>query len=318
MRSVLAPASLAVLALTLTSVPADAQRRYPLAPETSAGDYLHPMFEAWYTNPDGSHTISFGYYDRNEGGDPMYIPIGPDNFVTPSEYDGMQPEYFPERRERGVFTVTVPPDFPSTEAVTWTLRNHGGEYSVPGRWGVGAYEMSHLGMASGSLPPVIRMDPDGPVHNGIVEPFFAEDKEAEVGEPLELTIWARDNMREDASRDSSAVSVTWYKHQGAGAVVFSPDPTPPEPPAADSAAAAGRGGGGGGGGGAGGRGGGPPPPNVATAPVDGDGMTTVMATFAEPGNYVLRVFVIATGAGDSSYGNQCCWTAGYVRVEVDD
>jgi hypothetical protein len=46
-------------------------------------------------------------------------------------------------------------------------------------------------------------------------------------------------------------------------------------------------------------------------------MTTVLATFAEPGDYVLRVVVIAEGAGDSSFGNQCCWTTGYVRVEVE-
>jgi hypothetical protein len=275
------------------------------------------MFESWYLNPDGTYTISFGYYNRNDGEDPVYIPIGPDNFVTPSEYDGMQPEFFADRRERGVFTVTVPADWPSTEPVVWTLRNAGGEYSVPGRWGINSYEMSHLGMASGSLTPALRMDEDGPIHEGIVEVFFGEDKDAEVGEPLELTVWARDRMREDATRDSSDVSVTWYKHQGAGAVVFSPDPTPPEPPAADSAAApAGRGGGGGGG--AGGRGGGPPPPNVVEAPLTGDGWVTVMATFAEPGEYVLRAVVIASDAGDSSFGNQCCWTTGFVRVEVDD
>ena len=47
----------------------------------------------------------------------------------------------------------------------------------------------------------------------------------------------------------------------------------------------------------------------------GDGLTpltsTTEATFSEPGDYLVIVQVL-----QGSYGGQCCWTNGYVRVAV--
>jgi hypothetical protein len=42
----------------------------------------------------------------------------------------------------------------------------------------------------------------------------------------------------------------------------------------------------------------------------------VVATFSEPGEYMLRAQVDNFRAPDSSSGDQCCWTNGYVRVTV--
>jgi hypothetical protein len=49
---------------------------------------------------------------------------------------------------------------------------------------------------------------------------------------------------------------------------------------------------------------------------DGEGVARVVATFSEPGEYILHAQVDNWGATDSSSGNQCCWTNGYVRVTV--
>jgi hypothetical protein len=47
-----------------------------------------------------------------------------------------------------------------------------------------------------------------------------------------------------------------------------------------------------------------------------EGSASSTATFTQAGNYVLRVRVDNFGRPDTSAGNQCCWTNGYVRVAV--
>ena len=49
---------------------------------------------------------------------------------------------------------------------------------------------------------------------------------------------------------------------------------------------------------------------------EGIGEATTTATFSEAGDYVLRVRVDNWAANDSSSGDQCCWTNGYVPVSV--
>ena len=44
--------------------------------------------------------------------------------------------------------------------------------------------------------------------------------------------------------------------------------------------------------------------------------STTTATFKQPGDYVIRGRVDNFGRVDTSAGNQCCWTNGYVKVTV--
>ncbi|SVE22695.1 uncharacterized protein METZ01_LOCUS475549, partial [marine metagenome] len=37
----------------------------PLPMTSSKGQTVTPSFEGWYQNPDGSYTLSFGYFNRN-------------------------------------------------------------------------------------------------------------------------------------------------------------------------------------------------------------------------------------------------------------
>jgi hypothetical protein len=48
----------------------------------------------------------------------------------------------------------------------------------------------------------------------------------------------------------------------------------------------------------------------------GEGTARVVATFSEPGEYMLHAQVDNWRSPDSSSGDQCCWTNGYVRVTV--
>lgn len=286
-------------AAVLLGVTASAQRQRPLSPLPADGLRVVPFFDGWYQNPDGTVSLSFGYSNLNRT-ELVEIPLGPDNFIQPAEYDGRQPTSFPplvptvtgdgsgapnagrRQRERGVFTVTVPAGFRGD--VVWTLRYQGQTYAVPGRARVGAYQLQWP-MAMGSVPPLVRFaatgGPEGRGPAGVQAP----PQRASAGRPLPLTVWLDD----DSTREPDpvtvqprggarpAINVGWIKHSGPGSVAFTP------------ATAA-----------------------VATL----QGTTATSAVFERPGEYVVRVRADNFGRLDTSPGNQCCWTNGYVRVTV--
>lgn len=148
------------------------ERNFPLAPTNSANNIVAPYFDGWYVNPDGTYTLSFGFMNRNEE-DLIEIPLGPNNFIEPAEFDGVQPTSFPVvsyggfggPRERGVFGVVIPADYRGD--VWWTLTTGNYTTKVPGRLVSpgpviqGAYELSTEGQASGSMRPGIRFTPTG-------------------------------------------------------------------------------------------------------------------------------------------------------------
>jgi hypothetical protein len=282
----------------------DAQLPRPLGPVPEQAR-VAPFFDGWYANPDGTISLSFGYSNLNRT--TVEIPLGPNNLITPKEYDGRQPTSFPVGRRlvtasgggsnaggatggagsannyarpRGVFTVTVPATYKGD--VVWTLSYQGQTWSVPGRAKSTAYQLGWP-MAMGSVPPQLRFQQGGPAGrgpNGIQGPSLR----VEVGAPLPLTVWLTDDAvheKEPVAVKRQVVpsmNVTWIKHSGPAApVVFS---TPEE------------------------------------AVAEAQGRVTTTATFSEPGEYVIRVRGDAHGNVDSSDADQCCWTNGYWKVLV--
>lgn len=297
----------------------EAQLPRPLIPLPEKGLRVVPFFDGWYANPDGTISFSFGYSNLNKA-TVVEIPLGPDNFITPKEYDGRQPTTFgifgpdnadgggggsaasrgpavsPETaaarlpsagtgnfgrnrdRDRGVFTVTVPAGFKGD--VVWTLRYAGQTFSVPARSKSISYQLSWPA-AMGSTPPLIRFAEKGPAGRGPMG-IDAPPLQAKVGTPIALTIWLIDDAVHDKEpikfgRERPGMNVTWYKYAGPGPVVFEPQ-------------------------------------KVGFPTLTGQ--STTMATFKEPGEYVVRVKADAFGYSDSSAGNQCCWTNGYQKVTV--
>jgi hypothetical protein len=279
----------------LGAVSAQAPRERPLAPLPPDGQRVAPFFDGFYENADGTITLSFGYSNLNRA-ETIEIPLGPDNFIEPKEYDGRQPTSFPvspvsgdaqaaasgrRDRERGVFTITVPATFKGD--VVWTLRHRGQTHKVPGRSKSGAYGLKWP-MAMGSIPPLLRFKPDGPAGRG---PAGIESAplQAATGTPLPITIWVKDDSERDAEsvqikergKPRPAINFNWFKHSGPGPVKFDP-------------------------------------PTSALTGLEGSAAATV--TFTQPGSYMLRVRADNFGRPDTSAGNQCCWTNGYVRVTV--
>ncbi len=260
-----------------TVVAAQTPERFPLGPNAASGAGVAPYFDGWYANPDGSVTLSFGFMNRNTKG-AVDIPIGPDNRVEPATFDGMQPTHFPVvsyrafggRRERGAFAVRVPKGFKGD--VTWTLQHNGNTYKVPGRATSDYYKLSYTPQAAGSMMPVVRFAADGPESKGR-EGVTTGPLTATVGAPLDIKVWLADR----GERAPIPVNMTWFKHQGPGAVTFNPA-------------------------------------TGTTPPGGGEASTTVR--FSAPGDYVLRVRADNFGITDSAHGQQCCWSNGYVRVRA--
>ena len=273
-----AVAAAVALAVVIGVLPAAAQR--PLGTVSRSGQTVTPAFEGWYQNPDGTFSISFGYYNRNYE-EVLEIPLGSDNFIEPASLNGRQPTHFQPRRHWGVFAVTVPADFGNREVV-WTLNVRGQTFTIPGSlhrdWKIDALKGE---AGAGNSPPVLRFDGDGPEGSGPAG-ITASSLTVSVGNPLTLTVWAKDDGRGSGSvrvagGQAAQVTLTWFKHQGPGDVTFS------EP----------------------------------TAQVDiAGGTATTIATFSEPGEYVVRVRANdASGVSGAGHA-QCCWTNGFVKVTV--
>jgi hypothetical protein len=269
----------AMLVLCATVPAYTARAQLPLAPLKTTGQTVTPAFEGWYKNPDGSYSISFGYYNRNTE-EALDIPVGPDNFISPGDRNQGQPTHFEPRRHWGVFAVRVPPDF-GDKTVVWTIKIRGETWEIPGRlhpnWQIDALEGE---AGSGNTPPVLKFAAAGPEGAGPAG-ITAGPLTTSVGKPLTLNVWAKDdgkavgNITRDG-RAGASVTLTWFKHQGPGAVAF-----------------------------------------AQTSPRVGvDSLATTTATFSEPGDYVLRVRANdASGVAPAGHA-QCCWTNGFVKVTV--
>ncbi len=280
MNASVARATLGCVLLLLVGTPSEGQLPdYPLAPLKPSGDVVAPFFDGWYGNGDGTVTYSFGFLNRNTD-EVVDIPLGPNNYIEPAEYDGVQPTHFPVfdrpgfigKRDRGSFAVTAPA---GTEVV-WTLTHAGHTYSIPGRATSTAYEMSREAAAHGSLPPSIRFDSDGPEsvdREGIV----ARRTTTSVGTPITLSVLVQDRgIRED--HHLYPVNTTWIWHQGPAEIDLQPE--------------------------------------SALIESEGWGLSTTQATFSEPGQYMIRVRADNFEAEDSSFDDQCCWSNVFFPITV--
>lgn len=276
-------------------------RDYPLGGQQKAsGDIVAPIFNGWVDNGDGSVRLIFGFANRNRE-EIVDIPIGRNNFIEPSQFNGVQPTHFPiyKRRgfiginERGAFAVTVPAEMAGTEVI-WTLKHAGHEYSVPGRATSPTYELSAGGAAFGSLLPAIRFEMDGSEstnHEGIT----AERITTSVGTPVTLRAYVQDRSNRDAYPDNNEflhyqVGTEWIFHQGPAVPAF----TQAKITGAERVAQYGN-----------------------TVTEEDWILVKTEASFSEPGDYVIRLRADNFLAPDSRFDYMCCWSNAYVPVTVN-
>jgi hypothetical protein len=253
-----------------------AAAQLPLQPARDAGQGVSPAFEGWYENADGSFTLLIGYFNRNLK-ETLDIPVGPNNRIEPGGPDQGQPTHFLPRRGWGVFTIKVPKDF-GDKRLTWTITANGQTNAVPVGLIKGYQVEPFKEAAQGNEPPRLQFD-KGP--NFIGPPAgIAATMSATVGQPLSITGIVTDGQANDpdltpAQLKQPGLTLFLSKYRGPGAIKFDPDRPRPE----------------------------------------ADGKFSATATFAAPGEYIVRVQA-NDRSGDGGGGFQCCWTNAHVKVNV--
>ena len=263
-----------------------------------AGQPVVPIFDGWILEANGTATLCLGYFNLNFD-EALEIPIGPNNYIEPERYNGIQPTYFnPVPLEAGnkqrhycVFTVNVPAG--ETERIVWHLGRDYKDYSTPAHSTSDYYRVDDLFFATdraergGSMAPLVRfVEPEGPegIGKGLQGGKRIGPIHATVGQPLTLSLEVNQPSPEDYPEvapytgEPKTFTVFWAKYSGPpdilGIVTFSEN-------------------------------------EFDVGPGEGIGTTTAM--FQEPGEYVLLVQVLGGG-----FDNQCCWTNGYVEVTVTE
>ena len=327
LAAVVAVGSWAVVGRGQTQAPGPGGISAPPPAGLSQGLQVFPAVEGWGPLKDGQNAIQIGYFNRNKD-KVIDVPIGPNNRIEPGGPDMGQPTHFEPGRHYGVFAIPVPKDF-GNKKLTWTLVTNGQTTSVslslmPPYW-IDFYKNA----AKGNTPPVIKFAAAGPEHSG-PPTGIATSLNAAVGQPLPLTLWAKDIPDTyDPEADLPADQRTRDRDnaaRGRGARGGAPN--------FDISAASGSGAARGGPGG--GRGqqaditvnwkvhrGAASNVKFAAASIpltDGgdhekfqEAKTT--ATFSAAGEYVLRAQV-NDKSGDGGGGEQCCWTNALVKVTV--
>jgi hypothetical protein len=266
---------------------------YPLSNAIrERGSSVTGAFEGWYYDKDGGQNLLVGYFNRNTKQE-LDIPIGPNNRIEPGDPDRGQPTHFLTSRQWGVFSIKVPKDFGAKE-LTWTLTVNGQTNTITlhtkADWILAPFEDP----ANKNTPPVIRFAAGAPAAFSGPPRGIAASYATSVGTALPLTVWATDEgpkinvpdpsvQRGGRARGGAAppappaLSIAWSLFRGPGGVTFDA-----AKPAIDRANA---------------------------------GKATTTATFAAPGEYILRVQA-NDATGDGGGGFQCCWTNAHVGVTV--
>jgi len=239
-----------------------------------------PIYEGWYKNPDGTLSLSFGYLNRNYD-EEVDIPVGPANRIEPGPEDQGQPTHFYPRRQRGVFVVKLAKDA-GNRRVTWTLSVRGQTASVPANLGE-LYNIDALKSDGlNRIPPGLKLEAAQPM---VVGPAGTRTAlKTVLPNPVTLNSWVVNTETglsgqsgQSEARPRSHVTVTWSKYRGPGTVTFA----------------------------------------SRTLTVNPTDTATTTATFSAPGPYMLRVLVMGDEmANPTAQTYQCCWTNGYVEVDV--
>lgn len=248
----------AVLAVVLSAAAPLAQTRFMYL----RGQSIHPAYEGWWPNDDGSFTMWFGYMNSNWEQE-FDIPVGANNYFAfstpralddvsvdafdPSVADQQQPTHFYPRRNPFLFTVEVPADFGDRELV-WTLTTHGRTNRVYATLGAD-YRMdpqvmsTEVGGAFGTLddrlrtnvPPVLEVEGESHRQVAVGEPLtlaaFADDPDnfpgrSERGGPPETLeeFYSTDGVGSSVVSSVPGLRLSWIVYRGSAQhVTFSPE-----------------------------------------------------------------------------------------------
>jgi hypothetical protein len=239
------------------------------------GELVAPVFEGWFRDETGTLMLSFGYLNRNYAQE-LDIPIGPDNKFEPIAADQGQPTHFVPRRQWGIFAVPVPKAVEQrlvAEKKSITWTLRANNQTVTIPANMGsAYAIDALKEPTVGNTPPVLRFEGAPASG--TGPLGAKSSiTAVAGTPVTVKYVVTDDGRALPQKRNIGVTLNWIRYRGTGAVTIA---------------------------------------NATTAIPGGNGDASITATFAEPGEYVLRVEASDTEVHDF----HCCWSNGYIQAAV--
>jgi hypothetical protein len=221
---------------------------------------ISPIFDGWEELPDKSRLFYFGYINRNPT--EVIVPIGPENGFDGSSSDRGQPTNFLPGRHEHVFTIKAPAD-PKAKLV-WTVKSEMGTQTANASFDQLYILEERENEDPNAKPPEIR----------------SADVAAKVGQPVRLNPDVKPAAAsgqvvvEGAANEAPGLNVDWSKYRGDGTVTFSAVPgserlRPVRGRSAESAEPVGS-------------------FLVGCGAKPAAGCGAVMATFGQPGAYLLR------------------------------
>jgi hypothetical protein len=250
------------------------------APLRPGGQPVIPVYDGWFGNADGTYTFCFGYFNLNTV-QSLDVPLGRGNRIEPATYDGAQPTHF---------------DAVPDPALTAKYRHHWCVFTVtvPADFGEGdvwwhlATQGDTLSVPASLNAAYVLDEPVSPGRYAVAPRLRLEDGGASVqgrrgvrSGPRPAVVGRPLTLTVWVEHPEGGTWLGWAMHQGPGAVSFSADELRVDTP-------------------------------IAAA--------TTTATFDAPGRFVLRVQAINDTEirSNPTYGFEfhCCWTNGYVDVEV--
>src|SRR5713226_1187188 len=264
-----------------------------------SGQGISPVYEGFDLNPDGTYNMWFGYMNLNWE-EELEIPVGAENGFE-GVADRGQPTHFATRRHKDVFKVTVPKDF-GTQKLVWKLTLRGKTESI-----------------AGTLNPVWQIDRRRTTRGGNDDAIDSNTPPVASIQPAEQSIasGATATLAISATDDGlpKRIRTSFPAPNGAGVPPQLYAVPPSTAPQRGGAVAVGEGGslsyewfkyrG---------------PGKVTFIEPRGilaKGKATSLASFSEPGDYLLQV-IVDDGSGESAgnFGYHCCWTNVEVKVHV--
>jgi hypothetical protein len=210
-RSCLLGVAGAVLLLASSTGPVHAQRRVV---QHIRGQNVAPVFDGYEINPDGTYSLWFGYFSRNQE-EFVEVPVGENNRFEPGPADRGQPTHFVPEWQKSAFRVTVPKDF-GNQKLTWWLTSNGKTESVVANLNpfsiIDRQKTTIEGATGENLAPVVTLTPTV--------------KSLARSEKLTLKVSATDDGKplNPRTQKPEDMSVRWRKYRGPvnGKVTFSP------------------------------------------------------------------------------------------------
>ena len=245
-----------------------------------SGQNVIPLFDGWFANADGTYTLCFGYFNMNTE-QSLDVPLGNGNKIEPAIYDGSQPTHF---------------DPVPKPTLTRLYRHHWCVFSIIVPEDFGDSEVMWTLETQGNklevpglLLPSYVLDEEFTTGRGEVAPYLSLNDDPPNFRGRK-GLWEGPRLAKVGEaipliariiHPESGTWLGWTLHQGPGQVEFS----------------------------------------SAELRLDvANGAATTTATFNQPGSYVLRVQAIndTQQRENPTYGFEfyCCWTNGYVMVEV--